>query len=98
MLPAFVNRAVYHGRMNEVTSQSLRPAAAGGRGARERIERAAGRLFYRNGIPAAGVELIAQQAKVSKRTLYKHFASKNDLVDHYLRDVDAGGGAPTEKQ
>ena len=59
---------------------------AGGRGARERIERAAARLFYRNGIHATGVELIAQEANVSKRTLYQQFASKNDLVDHTSRD------------
>jgi AcrR family transcriptional regulator len=69
----------------------------GGRGARERIERAAAQLFYRNGIHATGVELVAQQANVSKRTLYQHFASKHELVDNYLRGVDARGGSPTEK-
>ena len=67
-------------------------------GARERIERAAARLFYRNGIHATGVELIARQANVSKRTLYQHFASKNDLVDNYLRGIDARGGSPVEKR
>jgi AcrR family transcriptional regulator len=71
---------------------------SGGRGARERIERAAAQLFYRNGIHATGVELVAQQANVSKRTLYQHFASKNELVDNYLRGFDARGGAPTEKR
>jgi AcrR family transcriptional regulator len=71
---------------------------AGGRGARERIERAAARLFYRNGIHATGVELIAQEANVSKRTLYQHFASKNDLVDNYLRGMDVRGGLPNEKR
>ncbi len=35
---------------------------------------------------------------MSKRTLYQHFASKNDLVDNYLRGIDAGGGAPTERR
>jgi AcrR family transcriptional regulator len=70
----------------------------GGRGARERIERAAGRLFYRNGIHATGVELIAQEANVSKRTLYKHFASKNDLVDNYLRGFATRGGSPIERR
>lgn len=69
-----------------------------GRGARERIERAAAQLFYRNGIHATGVELIAQQANVSKRTLYQHFASKNDLVDNYLRGIDARGGPPVERR
>ena len=81
--------------MNDVTSQT-RPL--GGRGARERIERAAVWLFYRNGIHATGVELVAQQAGVSKRTLYQHFASKNELVDNYLRGIDARGGTPTEKR
>jgi AcrR family transcriptional regulator len=71
---------------------------AGGRGARERIERAAARLFYRRGIHATGVELIAQEANVSKRTLYQHFSSKKDLVDTYLRGMDARGGSPTEQR
>src|ERR1700755_2864564 len=70
----------------------------GGRVARERIERAAAQLFYRNGIRAAGVELIAQQANVSKRTLYQHFPSKNDLVESYLRAFDAQGGTPNEQR
>ena len=70
----------------------------GGRGARERIERASAQLFYRHGIHATGVELIAQEANVSKRTLYQHFPSKNDLVDSYLRGVDARGGSPLERR
>ena len=74
---------------------SARPPS--GRGARERIERAAAQLFYRNGIHATGVELIAQQANVSKRTLYQHFPSKNDLVDDYLRGIDARGVAPGKR-
>ncbi|OBA58704.1 TetR family transcriptional regulator [Mycobacterium sp. 1100029.7] len=70
----------------------------GGRGARERIERAAAELFYRNGIHATGVELIAHEANVSKRTLYQHFPSKNDLIDTYLRAMDAAGGSPSERR
>jgi AcrR family transcriptional regulator len=79
--------------MTEVTT---RPT--GGRGARERIEQAAARLFYRRGIHATGVELIAHEANVSKRTLYQHFPSKNDLVDNYLRGMDARGGSPNEQR
>jgi AcrR family transcriptional regulator len=74
------------------------PGAAGGRGARQRIEVAAAELFYRHGIHTTGVELIAQRANVSKRTLYRHFASKNELVDNYLRGFEARGGAPTEQR
>ena len=79
-----------------MAESTARPA--GGRGARERIEHAAAQLFYRNGIHATGVELIARQAHVSKRTLYQHFATKNDIVDNYLRGIDARGGAPTERR
>ncbi|MCV7167896.1 TetR/AcrR family transcriptional regulator [Mycobacterium stomatepiae] len=78
--------------MAEVTT---RPG--GGRGARERIERASARLFYRRGIHATGVELIAQEAQVSKRTHYQYFPSKNDLVDAYLRGMDARGALPAER-
>jgi AcrR family transcriptional regulator len=81
--------------VNDTTSLTRPP---GGRGARERIERAAARLFYRNGIHATGVELIAQEANVSKRTLYQQFASKNDLVDNYLRGIEARGGSPIERR
>jgi AcrR family transcriptional regulator len=70
---------------------------SGGRGARERIEQAAAQLFYRNGIHATGVELIAQRASVSKRTLYQHFPSKNDLVDNYLRFIDVRGLPPGKR-
>lgn len=86
---------MYYWLVNDATSQTSKP---GGRGARERIERAAAELFYRHGIHATGVELIAQQANVSKRTLYQHFASKNELVDNYLRGFEARAGAPTEKR
>src|ERR1700685_2041068 len=81
-----------------MTDSSVAARPSGGRGARERIERAAAQLFYRNGIHATGVELIAQQANVSKRTLYQHFPSKNDLVDNYLRGIDARGGPGVEKR
>ncbi|BBZ50579.1 TetR family transcriptional regulator [Mycobacterium heidelbergense] len=86
---------MYYPNVNDATSRARPP---GGRGARERIERAAARLFYRNGIHATGVELIAHEANVSKRTLYQHFPSKNDLVDNYLRGIAARGGLPTEKR
>lgn len=50
----------------------------------ERILRAADKLFYFQGIQAVGVDTLAKAAGVSKRTLYKHFASKDDLVAAYL--------------
>jgi AcrR family transcriptional regulator len=61
---------------------------------RERLLAAAGELFYRHGIRAVGVEAIAEAAGTNKMTLYRHFASKDELVAEYLRQcaraVDAG--------
>jgi len=52
---------------------------------RERILQAASDLFYRQGIRAVGVDLIAQAAGTNKMTLYRHFESKDELVAEYLR-------------
>jgi AcrR family transcriptional regulator len=44
-------------------------------------------LFYKNGFHATGVDTIIEGTSISKRTLYKHFASKEGLiiasVDYY---------------
>ena len=47
---------------------------------------AAADLFYRHGIRAVGVEAIAEAAGTNKMTLYRHFASKDELVAEYLRE------------
>jgi AcrR family transcriptional regulator len=60
----------------------------GGRGARQRILDAAAELFYREGINATGVERLAAESSVSKRTLYQHFPSKTAVVEGYLRSVE----------
>jgi AcrR family transcriptional regulator len=52
---------------------------------------AAARLFYFEGINATGVDLIADRASVSKRTLYQHFPSKTALVEEYLRQLRQQG-------
>jgi len=49
-----------------------------------RILGAATKLFYANGIRAIGVDTIAAKAGVTKRTLYKHFESKDALIAAYL--------------
>jgi AcrR family transcriptional regulator len=58
-----------------------------GRGARQRILNTAIDLFYREGINATGVERLASEASVSKRTLYQHFPSKTAVVEEYLRYI-----------
>ena len=52
---------------------------------RARILAAAADLFYRQGIRAVGVDAIAEAAGTNKMTLYRHFASKDELVAEYLR-------------
>jgi len=52
---------------------------------RERILAAAADLFYQHGIRAVGVDAIAAAAGTNKMTLYRHFASKDELVAEYLR-------------
>jgi AcrR family transcriptional regulator len=51
----------------------------------ERLARTASRLFYDRGIRAVGVELIAEDAGTTKKTLYDRFGSKDGLVTLYLR-------------
>lgn len=51
---------------------------------KERILETADRLFYLQGIRAVGVDTIAAEVGISKRTLYNHFPSKVDLIAAYL--------------
>jgi AcrR family transcriptional regulator len=51
----------------------------------ERILETADRLFYLRGIRAVGVDSIAAEIGISKRTLYNHFPSKDELIAAYLR-------------
>lgn len=48
--------------------------------ARDRLLHAAALLTYIGGIEATGVDAIARTAGVTKRTLYQHFRSKDELV------------------
>ena len=48
--------------------------------ARQRILETADRLFYQDGVRAAGIDRIIAEAGVAKMSLYKHFPSKDDLI------------------
>ncbi|HLI58077.1 MAG TPA: helix-turn-helix domain-containing protein [Solirubrobacteraceae bacterium] len=63
------------------------PARSLGRGARERILRTVRDLFADPGINATGIAEIVSRARVSRRTLYQHFASKDELIVAYLREL-----------
>lgn len=61
------------------TAPRMTPAA-------ERILAAASALFYERGITGVGVELVAEQAGTTKKTLYDRFGSKDGLVVAYLQE------------
>jgi AcrR family transcriptional regulator len=65
-----------------VTDALPAPAAAGG--ARQRILDSAYELFSHRGIRAVGIDEIRARADVAKATLYRHFASKDELVLAFL--------------
>jgi len=77
--------------------------------AADRILRVASEMFYLRGIRAVGVDAIASEADVTKKTLYDNFGSKDNLVAAYLRGrderwrrwvvegVDRRGGSPRER-
>jgi AcrR family transcriptional regulator len=59
-----------------------------GRGARERILSASKQLFRDQGINSTGMDQLCAVAEVSKRTLYQHFAGKDELITEHLRRFD----------
>lgn len=54
----------------------------------QRILDVASELFYARGIHAVGVDTIAAESGVTKRTLYDRFGSKDALVTAYLERRD----------
>ncbi len=55
---------------------------------RTRIIQAASALFYSEGIRAVSVDAVAEKAGLTKKTLYYHFRSKDDLIAAYLAARD----------
>ena len=76
---------------------------------RERILRAATRLFYAHGVRAVGTDRVVAAAGTGKKLLYQHFPTKDDLVAAYLdlvrerrtaatrHAVDAAGNDPGDQ-
>lgn len=56
--------------------------------AARRVLEVASDLFYERGITAVGMELVAAEAGVTKKTVYDRFGSKDALVMAYLRGRD----------
>src|SRR6195952_305498 len=66
-----------------VDPSAERPARAA-----DRIRASASELFYREGIRAVGVDEVVDRAGVTKPSLYRSFASKDDLAAAYMRDYE----------
>src|SRR5262245_49606319 len=64
---------------------------------RERIIAAAADLFHKQGIRGVGVEAIAEAAGTNKMTLYRHFASKDELIAEWARGIVAKKEAEWEE-
>lgn len=56
--------------------------------ARSRLLGTATELFYAEGLHSVGVDRILAEAQVTRATLYRHFAGKDDLLVAYLRQAD----------
>jgi hypothetical protein len=76
----------HFGSNNNVSSESRVQQKAGKIPPRTRVLSAAADLFLRHGIAGVSVEAIAKAAATAKPTLYRHFASKDELVAEYLRE------------
>jgi AcrR family transcriptional regulator len=60
------------------------PTAGGRQSARERILATAYELFSRHGTRAVGVDRIIAESGIAKMTLYRNFASKDELILAFL--------------
>jgi AcrR family transcriptional regulator len=74
--------------MSTMTPRQTKPVSPPARRSsaqtRDHILQVAGDLFYWEGIRATGIDRVASQADVAPTTLYRLFASKDDLVAAYV--------------
>jgi AcrR family transcriptional regulator len=74
--------------MTEVALEPYGAPAGVPKKAAERIRDTARELFYRDGIRAVGVDEIVTRAGVTKPSLYRAYASKDELAAAYLREFE----------
>jgi len=76
---------VYGGNQASYAPGMTVGTAPRGVGPRGRLVATAQRLFAAEGIHSVGVDRLCAEARVSKRSLYQHFAGKDDVVAAALR-------------
>ncbi|WP_433390540.1 TetR/AcrR family transcriptional regulator [Micromonospora sp. KLBMP9576] len=72
-----------------MTAITRRPSRVAKLPPRERILDAAEALFQSEGIQRVGVQAIAERAETTKMAIYRHFATKDELVAEWLRILAA---------
>lgn len=77
-------KRAHDARAQDRRAQDGRAQDGGARDTRAKIVQAASKLFYGEGIGRVSMDAVAEKAGVTKRTLYYHFDSKDDLVAAYL--------------
>ncbi|MET4590915.1 AcrR family transcriptional regulator [Arthrobacter sp. 754] len=80
--------SVYHGAMKSTALRTPQPARTPAGRAKDKILATAFRLFYAQGLRAAGIDTIIAESGVAKATFYKYFPAKDDLILAYLEKVD----------
>ncbi|TDD83718.1 TetR/AcrR family transcriptional regulator [Actinomadura rubrisoli] len=80
-LPSQRNAASQRDVAGAAQERPLTPAA-------RKVLHVASELFYERGIGSVGMELIAAEAGVTKKTVYDRFGSKDALILAYLRARD----------
>ena len=55
--------------------------------AKYRLLKTASRLFIARGFSGVGIDEIIRQSKIAKATFYRHFPSKENLVETWLADI-----------
>jgi AcrR family transcriptional regulator len=59
---------------------------------RERILAAVGRLLTANSEQAFSLDEIAKEAQINRRTIFRYFANKDDLIDAFWSATNANAG------
>jgi AcrR family transcriptional regulator len=97
-----------HAMVGDTITQGIWGMSRSSADTREHVLSVAHELFYWHGIRATGIDRVAAEAAVAPATLYRLFASKDDLVAAYIeragrlyRDwfdaaASAGGADPRE--
>lgn len=72
-----VERSFYLYRMNKKTTDT-----------REKILSSAEQLIYQNGIHATGMDLLVKTSGVARKSIYRYFATKDDVAAAALNERD----------